>query len=217
MCIHNIHMRACVCPYKHAMHANNTYHTHLNSKTSNFSLAQAHTDTHQLGAAQTVVAPNARSAAPALWEDQDTRQCRYISPNISVLMNSPLKTTSKLNFESFQAKMRPLHLVWDLDNTLLLSLTPLEKGVTATKMVSPARYFDQIDDDFPAAGITDVPASITDVPASITDVPASITDVPASRASLRASLDKFYRCTSYICLGMLMPLSTSHIYVLEHE
>jgi len=50
-----------------------------------------------------------------------------------------------------QAKMRPLHLVWDLDNTLLLSLTPLEKGVTATKMVSPARYFDQIDDDFPAA------------------------------------------------------------------
>jgi len=112
----------------------------------------------------------------------------------------------------------------DLDKTLLVSLTPLEKGVTATKMVSPARYFDQIDDDFPAAGITDVPASITDVPASITDVPASITDipasitdVPASRASLRASLDKLYRCTSYIYLGVLMPLSTSLICVQEHE
>jgi len=91
----------------------------------------------------------------------------------------------------------------DLDKTVLVSLTPLEKGVTATKMVSPARYFDQIDDDFPAAGITDVPASIT--------------DVPASRASLRAFLDKVYRCTSYICLGVLMSHSTSLICVQEHE
>ena len=47
------------------------------------------------------------------------------------------------------AKLRPLHLVWDLDNTLLLSITPLAKGVAATQRLPAARWFDQIDDDFP--------------------------------------------------------------------
>mmetsp|Transcript_40289 Transcript_40289/g.95673 ORF Transcript_40289/g.95673 Transcript_40289/m.95673 type:complete len:229 (+) Transcript_40289:93-779(+) len=51
-----------------------------------------------------------------------------------------------------QAKFNPLHLVWDLDNTLLLSLTPIEKGVAATASLPPSRYFDQIDDDFPYQG-----------------------------------------------------------------
>jgi len=50
------------------------------------------------------------------------------------------------------AKLRPLHLVWDLDNTLLLSITPLDRGVAATAMLPAARWFDQIDDDFPYTG-----------------------------------------------------------------
>jgi hypothetical protein len=50
---------------------------------------------------------------------------------------------------ALQAKYRPLHVVWDLDNTLLLSLTPLSKGVVATQHLPAARYFDIIDDDFP--------------------------------------------------------------------
>ena len=50
---------------------------------------------------------------------------------------------------AFQAKYRPLHIVWDLDNTLLLSLTPLSKGVAATKNLPAERYFDITDDDFP--------------------------------------------------------------------
>jgi hypothetical protein len=50
------------------------------------------------------------------------------------------------------AKLRPLHLVWDLDNTLLLSITPLDKGVAATETLPAERWFDQIDDDFPYTG-----------------------------------------------------------------
>jgi len=119
MCIHNIHMRACVCPYTQGMHANNTYHTHLN-RTTNFSLVHAHTQTHinwvqhkrwlrPMRGRLLLLSVGGLAGYAAV-------QVR-ISPKISALMNSPLKTTSKLNFESFQAKMRPVHLVWDLVQT----------------------------------------------------------------------------------------------------
>eukprot|EP00873_Tetraselmis_striata_P014365 jgi/Tetstr1/434629/TSEL_023720.t1 len=52
---------------------------------------------------------------------------------------------------AYQAAHHPLHLVWDLDHTLLLSITPLDAGqvATATAKRAPDTYFDQIDDDFP--------------------------------------------------------------------
>lgn len=53
----------------------------------------------------------------------------------------------------YQAKYDPPHLVWDLDATLLCSVTPLTSG-TATPPLpgfssKEDQWFDQIDDDFP--------------------------------------------------------------------
>ena len=44
-------------------------------------------------------------------------------------------------------KERPLHLVWDLDHTLLCSMSPISKAPPGLKRGS---FFDQIDDDFKA-------------------------------------------------------------------
>lgn len=58
-------------------------------------------------------------------------------------------------YAAYKARYDPPHLVWDLDNTLLCSVTPhpggAEKDGTAKACVypsDPSTYFDQIDDDF---------------------------------------------------------------------
>ena len=54
-------------------------------------------------------------------------------------------------YATYQAVFDPPHLVWDLDHTLLCSVTPLEQGKSATSPDANEKvdYFDQIDDDFP--------------------------------------------------------------------
>lgn len=45
-------------------------------------------------------------------------------------------------------KNRPLHIVWDLDATLLCSICPIAKAPPGLRK---STYFDQLDDDFPFA------------------------------------------------------------------
>ena len=47
----------------------------------------------------------------------------------------------------YQAIFNPLHIVLDLDHTVLCSITPLDDGIARTGRRTD--YFDQIDDDFP--------------------------------------------------------------------
>jgi TFIIF-interacting CTD phosphatase-like protein len=48
----------------------------------------------------------------------------------------------------YQRTFRPLHVVWDLDETLLHSISPLQKAEAATLALPAERFFDHIDDDF---------------------------------------------------------------------
>lgn len=61
-----------------------------------------------------------------------------------------LLTSGVASYVYYQTSQSPLHVVWDLDHTLLCSVTPLEKGKAAAAAASrpPSSYFDQIDDDF---------------------------------------------------------------------
>ena len=55
-------------------------------------------------------------------------------------------------YATYKAKYDPPHLIWDLDNTLLCSVTPIPPSSTHRGVaVSEGRFefFDQIDDDFP--------------------------------------------------------------------
>jgi hypothetical protein len=50
----------------------------------------------------------------------------------------------------YKAKYDPPHIVWDLDDTLLHSVSPVELALSTEAYPSdPDRYFDHIDDDFP--------------------------------------------------------------------
>lgn len=50
----------------------------------------------------------------------------------------------------YKANYDPPHLVWDLDETLLHSVCPIEQALTSEVHPSDSnRFFDQIDDDFP--------------------------------------------------------------------
>lgn len=68
-----------------------------------------------------------------------------------ILWSTAGSLTSTTAYVCFQAKYDPPHLIWDLDNTLLCSVTPLDtaprKGYEA-----PGSFFDQVDDDFPFEG-----------------------------------------------------------------
>mmetsp|Transcript_7438 Transcript_7438/g.20999 ORF Transcript_7438/g.20999 Transcript_7438/m.20999 type:complete len:240 (-) Transcript_7438:1727-2446(-) len=63
-------------------------------------------------------------------------------------------TGSLALYPAYQVIFNPVHLVWDLDNTLVCSLALMEEGKPATAAASlpPEAYFDQIDDDFPFDG-----------------------------------------------------------------
>lgn len=62
--------------------------------------------------------------------------------------NLLLGTTGSITaYATYKAKYDPPHLVWDLDNTLLCSVTPRPSSALAGY-----DYFDQIDDDFPFQG-----------------------------------------------------------------
>jgi len=56
-------------------------------------------------------------------------------------------------YGSYKAHYDPIHLVWDLDNTLLCSVTPVPHQTTNNNNNSFLRYdyFDHMDDDFPYA------------------------------------------------------------------
>jgi hypothetical protein len=54
-------------------------------------------------------------------------------------------------YGTYKAKYDPLHLVWDLDNTILCSVTPLSTLIATDDDESRYDAFDQIDDDFPVA------------------------------------------------------------------
>uniref|UniRef100_A0A7S4JHH9 FCP1 homology domain-containing protein n=1 Tax=Odontella aurita TaxID=265563 RepID=A0A7S4JHH9_9STRA len=50
----------------------------------------------------------------------------------------------------YKAQADPPHIYWDLDNTILCSITPRPPDDhPILSNISPSRYFDQIDDDFP--------------------------------------------------------------------
>lgn len=49
----------------------------------------------------------------------------------------------------YKAKVDPPHIVWDLDETILHSVTPISDSAYVQNGNDPQRYFDQIDDDFP--------------------------------------------------------------------
>ncbi|KAL7447547.1 hypothetical protein ACHAWC_000001, partial [Mediolabrus comicus] len=51
----------------------------------------------------------------------------------------------------YKSKTDPVHLFWDLDNTILCSVTPLPSftTTTSTRIAPTLHHFDQIDDDFP--------------------------------------------------------------------
>lgn len=59
-----------------------------------------------------------------------------------------LGTTGSITaYVTYKAMYDPPHLVWDLDNTLLCSVTPLSSSAAIEEGLYD--YFDQIDDDFP--------------------------------------------------------------------
>ena len=63
--------------------------------------------------------------------------------------------TAVASYPCYKAKFDPPHLIWDLDNTILCSISPHpNESSDISTVVSPlpndsSRYFDQIDDDFP--------------------------------------------------------------------
>ena len=57
-------------------------------------------------------------------------------------------TLATLTYGAWIRKNRPLHIVWDLDATLLCSICPIAK---APPGLPKGCFFDQVDDDFPFA------------------------------------------------------------------
>lgn len=68
-------------------------------------------------------------------------------------------------YATYKARTDPPHLFWDLDHTLLCSVTPLPTSTSSssgnTNTVSNTDYFDQIDDDFPHDPQTNAPNTRT--------------------------------------------------------
>jgi len=61
--------------------------------------------------------------------------------------------SSTITYGIYKSKTDPLHIVWDLDHTLICSVTPIPSNTPTATMTTqqshPLYYFDQIDDDFP--------------------------------------------------------------------
>jgi len=62
-----------------------------------------------------------------------------------MLRFSAVISSSALAYGAWVRKTRPLHIVWDLDATLLCSISPIVKAPPGLRKGS---WFDQIDDDF---------------------------------------------------------------------
>ncbi len=63
-------------------------------------------------------------------------------------------TTGIAGYSAYRVNTDPLHLFWDLDHTILCSVSPLPKSdenrdESPFRFAPSLRYFDQIDDDFP--------------------------------------------------------------------
>jgi len=59
-------------------------------------------------------------------------------------------TGSLFGYATWKVRSDPLHLVWDLDNTLICSISPVPaKDDPRYLSQRPSDYFDHIDDDFP--------------------------------------------------------------------
>ena len=80
---------------------------------------------------------------------------------------STIGITSLTGWTSYKANTDPLHIFWDLDHTILCSVTPLPSADTAnthnddgeessSSLIKPPtiHHFDQIDDDFPYTPLT---------------------------------------------------------------
>jgi len=83
---------------------------------------------------------------------------------------STIGITSLTGWTSYKANTDPLHIFWDLDHTILCSVTPLPSDHTAndekhndtngggeeSSLIKPPtiHHFDQIDDDFPYTPLT---------------------------------------------------------------
>lgn len=52
------------------------------------------------------------------------------------------------SYIAYQRRRRPLHVAWDLDETLICSIHPLRRGKDATLATPPDCFVDIIDDDY---------------------------------------------------------------------
>ena len=57
-------------------------------------------------------------------------------------------STIFLGYGTYKAKYDPLHIVWDLDHTIICSITPVEEAIKCTEGLGDLDYIDHIDDDF---------------------------------------------------------------------
>mmetsp|Transcript_8637 Transcript_8637/g.18443 ORF Transcript_8637/g.18443 Transcript_8637/m.18443 type:complete len:245 (-) Transcript_8637:160-894(-) len=75
-------------------------------------------------------------------------------------------TTGIAGYSTYKVNTNPLHIFWDLDHTILCSISPLPesdeiKDQRAFGFAPTLRYFDQIDDDFPFDPQTPTPNTRT--------------------------------------------------------
>lgn len=122
-----------------------------------------------------VIVPHARRThARCLFERRTDRfHCHFfVVATVATMATSTIRSTAKrllmpaavASYPAYKAKCDPPHVIWDLDNTILCSISPhpCSSGessdetqnddkveVKAPLPTDSCRYFDQIDDDFP--------------------------------------------------------------------